>query len=97
MKKRVGYTVLIEVLEPHEMEMVSAYKAHDFIKMNEERKRYLSLLSRAGWTEEEFNNEMLNRIDHSWDIIPTPRGGHPAFSISFGKAMKNSHCKSVLH
>jgi hypothetical protein len=98
MKKRISYTVLVKVLEPHEAAMVEAYLAGDYIKSFDEQKRCHDLMSASGWTEKEFNDEMLRRIDLGWDIItPPPRGNHPVKLASrFGGIAGLPHCK-VLH
>jgi len=99
MKRRVSYTVLTEVLEPHETKMVEAYLRGDYIKVDAEQKRYRDLIAAAGWTEEEFDDEVLRRIDQGWDIVtPPPRGIHPMVLASrFGGTAGIPHFKRVLH
>jgi len=99
MKKRVSYTVLAEVLEPHEIEMVEAYLRGDYIKMDAEQQRYRDLIAAAGWTEKEFDDEMMRRIDQGWDIVtPPPRGNRPMMLASRSIGIAGiPHCKRVLH
>ena len=98
MKKRVSYTILAEVLESHEIEMVEAYLRGDYIKMDAEQQRYRDLIAAAGWTEKEFDEEMLRRIDEGWDIVtPPPRGNHPMKLAARFSGLAGLPHKRVLH
>lgn len=54
------------MLEPYSIEMVKAWLAKDYDLAFQCREIYLQLLFAFGWTEENFNAEMLSQIDQAW-------------------------------
>lgn len=65
----VRYENLEPWLERFSTEMVHAHLCEEYQKSLEAREQYLNLLSDCGWTEEQFDCEMLRRIDSRWDMI----------------------------
>lgn len=49
------------------MALSSIYDSHHYFKL------YLVYLSACGWTEYEFDNETLCRIDAAWDSLFKPK------------------------
>jgi hypothetical protein len=54
-------------LDKFERDQVQAYEKGDFVKSNEARQRYLATIHAMGYsTEEDYNRELLKRIDSEW-------------------------------
>lgn len=75
---RKPYYVVAPLLQEIEVRMVESHLALDSIGEMDARAEYLDLLKCTGWSEKDFDNETLKRIDRGWDIVtPSPRGTHP--------------------
>jgi len=65
-----------------EVKMVVAHLASDYISELENRCSYLSILEGCGWTEQQFDQETLRRVDAGWKFLrPSPRGNHPMHAL----------------
>lgn len=78
------YEVIEPILACYTKIMVATHLNGELHASWQAREKYLEVLRLAGWTEEQFDREMLRRIDAGWNItIPSPRGTHPMLARIF--------------
>jgi hypothetical protein len=62
---RLAYELIVIEADKLLLKMVCAppWEAHEYFE------RYLVFITACGWTDREFDNETLRRVDAAWDLI----------------------------